>query len=372
MAQHFKTSGDAFPEQWDEEPDGLDVDPDELESLFFETRQAAYGSDGDPMATPQPVPAAAPVVTQVRSGSQIDSYVPVVGPDPDEGKRRTKHGGESAYVEADPYNLDGSQSGKKKGRRRVRLVSNVLFIAGILMLLVAGYMWGKQQWAYHEQDVEIERLQGYAKVEGDGNQPPTVDWGALKAVNQEAVGWIQIPGTVVNYPVYYGESNEDYLRTNAEGEYAVGGQLFLDYLNTSPGMIDHQSIIYGHHLYNGTMFKTIADMDNQQMFDSVKTIWYVTETATYELEPLFLYYTNADDTNARRFEFPTNGAFQDYLLDILHNKGVTQVADAEQVIGVMSHALTLATCNYYDGSGRTLLVCVPKGEAAPVRAANAQ
>ncbi|MCH4119933.1 MAG: class B sortase [Atopobiaceae bacterium] len=104
-------------------------------------------------------------------------------------------------------------------------------------------------------------------------------------MNPEVVGWVQIPNTVVSFPVYQASDNDKYLHTNAEGTYSLGGQVFMDYQNQAPGMLDQQTIIYGHHLRNGAMFKPIADMDKQEAFDSVSTVWYVTEDATTSSSP---------------------------------------------------------------------------------------
>jgi sortase B len=253
------------------------------------------------------------------------------------------------------------KSGKKR-HSASRIISTILIIVGVALLLVAGGMWLHAQWQYHQQDVENEKLAAYAKVSDDGSTAPVVDWDALKAINDDVVGWIQIPGTVINYPVYQGEDNNHYLRHNAEGDYAIGGQVFMDYQNTAPGMVDAQTIIYGHHLNNGAMFKQVADMDDQEFFDSITTVWYVTETDTYELEPLLVYYTDPEDTNVRTFNFADEDAFHAYLMDLL-DKSQTSRSDAAEIIGGTSHVLTLSTCNYIDGYGRTILVCVPKDEA---------
>ena len=253
-------------------------------------------------------------------------------------------------------------SSPKKPRKASRIISNILLALGIVMLLVAGGMWLYSQMHYLKQDAENEKLAQYAKVSDSGDTAPVVDWASLKAINDDVVGWIQIPGTVINYPVYQGEDNDHYLNTTAEGDYGVGGQIFMDYENTAPGMQDAQTILYGHHLKNGAMFKQVADMDNQEFFDSIKTIWYVTEDATYELEPLFLYYTDEDDTNVRHFQFSSDEEFRTYLSDLL-GKAVTSRSDASTIVSGTSHVLTLSTCNYIDGYGRSELVCVLKDEA---------
>lgn len=243
-----------------------------------------------------------------------------------------------------------------------RKLSTLLIIVGLVLIGIAAFMWFSKQWEYHEQDAENEKLATYAQFPEGDDQPPTVDWAGLKAINPEIVGWIYIPNTAINYPVYQAADNEKYLRHNAEGEYAVGGQVFMDYANTKPGMVDQQTLIYGHHLRNGAMFKHIADMDNQSTFDNTPTVWYLTEDKNFELEPLFLYYTNGDDTEVRELQMESDDVFREYLLGRLTN-AVTRRDDAEQIIASTSHALSLITCNYYQDNGRTVLVCVPKDEA---------
>ena len=293
-------------------------------------------------------------------------FIPVVTSDPS-GKsagssRHNRRMKSDNYRETDPYDLSGRRS-RDPRKRRNRIISTVLFIVGIALIVAAAGMYGYSQWQYHEQDVENEKLAAYATVDDQGTSAPVVDWAGLKAVNPEVVGWVQIPNTVVSFPVYQASDNDKYLHTNAEGNYSLGGQVFMDYQNQAPGMVDQQTIIYGHHLRNGAMFKPLADMDKQEAFDSVSTVWYVTEDATYELEPLFLSYTDENDTNVRVFDWSSDDEFHSYLSDLLA-KAVTIRSDASELIGKTSHVLTLCTCNYIDGYGRTILVCVPKSEVA--------
>ena len=346
--------------------------PGSAQPAYGDEPQAVAPRDAAPRTSRQtaPVPTARPdaagfipvVTNEDATGSQAR---------PGRGRRRNdKRTNRDAYRETDPYDLSGKRS-RDPRKRRNRIISAILFIVGIGLIAAAAFMWGRAQWEYHEQDVETQKLAAYATVDDTGNEPPQVDWAQLKAVNSEVVGWIQIPGTVVSFPVYQASDNDKYLHTNAEGEYSLGGQVFMDFENQAPGMVDQQTIIYGHHLRNGAMFKPIADMDKQEVFDSVDTVWYVTEGATYELEPLLLYYTDENDQNVRVFDWASADEFHAYL-DGLLAKAQTSRADASTAIGTAQHVLTLCTCNYIDGYGRTILVCVPKAEVGAASAASNQ
>ncbi len=290
-------------------------------------------------------------------GQAATGYVSVVGQGSGKGKnRRNNH-----FAETDPYDLKGRRN-KDPKKRRARIISACLFVVGIVLLLVAGGIFWYNQNQYAEQDKINEKLAAYATIDDTGSTPPVVDWDALKAVNGDVVGWVQIPNTTVSFPVYQGADNDAYLHTNAEGNYSLGGQVFMDYENSSSGLVDNQTIIYGHHLRNGAMFKPVADMDTQGMLDSVSTVWYVTPQANYELEPLFVYKTTGDDETVREFTFSTDEEWRTYLNGLLA-KAVTKTANAATAITKANHVLTLCTCNYSGNeTGRTILVCGIKSE----------
>lgn len=255
----------------------------------------------------------------------------------------------------------GSKSAKKGFSN---ILSTILLIVGIALLIAAAIMFGKTQVDYYAQDVINQELASYTTVPEKKDEAPVVDWAGLKAVNSQVVGWIQIPGSQINYPVYQTTDNEYYLHTNAKGEWSIGGQIFMDYENNPNGLIDQQTILYGHHMRNGSMFQFIGALNDQSTFNKVETIWYLTPTQTYELEPVFTYHTDEDDDEVRQFNFTSVDEFRSYLKDRL-SRAVSSRSDAAEVISRAEHVLTLFTCNYTDQYGRTMLICVPKSEAQP-------
>lgn len=247
---------------------------------------------------------------------------------------------------------DEVQDGKK-GRN---LLSNLLVVVGIALLAAAGYAYWQSRSAYQQIDETNARMAEYVRLSDDSDVPPEVDWDALKAMNPDVVGWLQVPGTIVNYPVFQTTDNDFYLHHAPDRSESIGGSVFMDCENTAPGMIDSQTIVYGHHMRNGSQFKQIADMDDQTLFDGVRRVWYVTEENAYRMSPLFLYYTSEDDWDVRYFTFASDAEWRSYLRSYL-GQAVTKRADADAAVNAVSRVLTLSTCNYYDGYGRTLLVC---------------
>ena len=74
-------------------------------------------------------------------------------------------------------------------------------------------------------------------------------------INSQLVGWVNIPGTVVDYPVLKGGDNEYYLTHGFYNEYYPNGSIFMDYRNSYN---DINMIIYGHNTGGGDMFSCLA------------------------------------------------------------------------------------------------------------------
>lgn len=305
-------------------------------------------------------PAGAHRSSEHRSeGAASVGFMPVISPVGAHGRRRAS----AATAPRTARQTDHFKPKKPSSRPDVRrIISYVLLAVGIVLLLISAGMFIKNQLDYQAQEQINQELASYTKPSADVDGAPEVDWNALKQINSEIVGWVNIPHTVVNFPVYQAKDNDKYLHTNAKGDYSVGGQIFMDFENTAPGMRDAQTIIYGHHLRNGAMFKPIWDMSKQEVFDNIPTVWYLTESTTYELAPLLVYHTDENDEAARTFSMASQEALKSYVLGLLP-KATAHRANIQQELNGIQRIFTLCTCNYTDGdAGRTLLVCAVKQE----------
>ena len=97
-----------------------------------------------------------------------------------------------------------------------------------------------------EQDAEsAERRAAYEK------------YAELYALNNDFVGWISIDGTNVNYPVMQSIDTPDfYLKRNFEKAYSDFGVPYVD--ESCAVDLSTNTVIYGHHMKNGTMFGNLT------------------------------------------------------------------------------------------------------------------
>lgn len=124
-------------------------------------------------------------------------------------------------------------------------------------------------------------------TETQGNQPEPLfvnqDIVRLRRDHPNAIGWISIPGTTVEFPFVQAEDNSYFLRRDIDGNYLYAGVPFLDY-RCSPDCSDGNTIIYGHNLRNGSMFGPLESFREQAFFDEHREIVVYLESRTIHAE----------------------------------------------------------------------------------------
>lgn len=83
-----------------------------------------------------------------------------------------------------------------------------------------------------------------------------INFKKLKKINSDIVGWLYLKGTVIDYPVVQTTNNDKYLHVKFDGSYGGCGTLFAD-CRHSPAFANMNTIIYGHHMKDGTMFNVL-------------------------------------------------------------------------------------------------------------------
>lgn len=270
-------------------------------------------------------------------------------------------------------------------RRAGRSVaSTVLIIIGAALILASVGLFVRAQLGYRQAQDSYEKLEQYAvpaATADDGEENvdnvPTVDFDALERINPDVVGWIYVPGTVINYPVVQTGDNETYLHKLFDQSGNGSGSIFMDMDDTAPGMVDQQTTLYGHHMNDGSMFKFIDNTLNQADFDTMGNVYYITRDATYAFRPLFTMQVPDTYGDARLPSFGDAAEFQKYLADSLA-QAHAQAADADKRVSQTTQVLTLVTCagEIIPRTTRAAMVCqlvssTPMGASSAAAASSA-
>ena len=243
-------------------------------------------------------------------------------------------------------------------RRKRDILPIALIVIGVALLLTAGGLFIKAQLGYKAAKESYGKLEQYAVSDGSGDGIPAVDFDELEKINPDVVGWIYIPGTVVNYPVVHTDNNKTYLSRLFDLSGNGVGSIFMDMDDAEPGIVDQQTTIYGHHMNDGSMFKVIDETRDQAAFDSIKTVYYITRDNTYKLKPLFTAQVEDDYGEARTPNFGGDEEFKEYLRTTLGH-ALAKSNDAADRIGDTDHVLSLVTCagEIIPRTTRAVMVC---------------
>ena len=182
----------------------------------------------------------------------------------------------------------------------------------------------------------------------------------LQKQNLEIVGWLEIDGTNINYPVLQGKDNDYYLKHNYKYEYISTGSIFLDkdydWIKPSENLL-----IYGHRNRVGLMFDELIKYKDESFYKKHNKIRFTTATedAEYEVMSAFksrVYYQ--DEKNVFRYYKFVNAEDEN-----AYNKFVSNAKDASLYdTGVNAiygdQLMTLSTCDNEVENGRFAVVAV--------------
>lgn len=109
------------------------------------------------------------------------------------------------------------------------------------------------------------------------------------------IGWLYLPDTNINYPVMYSGDNDFYLHRAFDGSYLYAGSIFMDG-RCSPDFSGTVSILYGHHMNNGSMFADVEKFMNAAYMQTHPYGWILISNATYCIQ--FFSAARVDPTDA--------------------------------------------------------------------------
>lgn len=256
-----------------------------------------------------------------------------------------------------------------------RWIAEIILFCSMLLLSISGYflvdmfMQERKDDVLQEQlkeiyeDSENGELEEILEEKGGGED---VDNGAVSSPvhpgllalhreNPDCIGWIQIEGTVIDYPVMYRPSEENYyLHRDFYGEYSANGCLFLSEL-CNPDTSDNL-IIYGHHMNSGKMFAALDQYKDSAFYLEHPLISYNTlhGSETYQVFAVFCtpVYTGNDFPYYTFTKAEDAADYREYIKAVkkraIYDTGISAVYG--------DNLLTLSTCEYSQTNGRVVVM----------------
>ncbi len=265
-------------------------------------------------------------------------------------------------------------------KARAPLWRTILFCFFALAFLLSGGVTASVLISHHKADKAIQELRmqarenfsGYgmtvtAEANADQKSQPSeepeetekekaperqisMDFTELQKVNPDITGWIFGEGTNVDYPILHTDNNDFYMDHLYTRDYNTAGSIFSDYRNHAD-FSDGNTVLYGHHMANRTMFGAIENYSSQDFYDATPTMMLYTPEGDYRIELISGTHENGDEQFVQ-FDFKNDEALQEYVEGF--RKRSTFKSDVEVQPG--DRLISLCTCAYVFDNARFLLI----------------
>lgn len=244
---------------------------------------------------------------------------------------------------------------KKETKQYIQIICIMMFIVCATIIVCWIYSTKKEEHEYDDilSNVKIDKTQIT-----EGITERMLQIGELKKENDEIIGWLEIEGTSVSYPVLQGTDNEYYMNHTYKKEESKNGSIFLD-KDYNWDLPSSNLLIYGHNNRNGTMFEELMNYKNESYYKEHPKIRFTTENedSTYEIIAVFLsrvYYK--DEIDVFRYYYFINAENEEEYNEYVQNCKKASIYNIEATAKYGDQLLTLSTCEYSQEDGRLAVV----------------
>lgn len=177
----------------------------------------------------------------------------------------------------------------------------------------------------------------------------------LYELNSDLVGWICFPNTIINYPVMQTsvDNRDFYLLHDFNKNFSGSGCIYVsedcDVFTPSDNVT-----IYGHRMYNGTMFAELAQYEDPSYW--VRNQYFTFDTLyehhTYQVVAVFKTPASGDF----RYHMFTNAIDENDFNNFWNEIEERQFYDTGLDVKYGDKLVCLSTCEYTLGNGRLVVV----------------
>ncbi len=192
----------------------------------------------------------------------------------------------------------------------------------------------------------------------------------LYATNKDFVGYLEAKGVNLSLPVVQAENDTKYMERNFYGKSTKYGCPFVTHVNNIVDL-DMNTIIFGHHMNNGTVFGALDKYKKIDGFKAAPVITFNTLYKDYSWKVVAAFITNAyeKDDNGYLFRYYfASLSTQDRFAAYLNEMSQRSLYDTGVDVLPTDKLLTLSTCSHEFTDARFVVVArlVRPGESTDV------
>lgn len=245
---------------------------------------------------------------------------------------------------------------QKKNRKRIWLVFGILF--AIAAVIAVSFMINETLHrqnasdAYEEMTSETYAIQDFESeseteesASGFSVEIPekNLDWDALHEENADIYAWIYVPDTDVDYPVLrHPADNSYYLDHNIDGTEGYPGCIYTEDYNAKD-FSDIHTVLYGHNLKDGTMFTSLHNFENPDLFEKDHYIFIYTEESVFVYQ-IFAAYEYSKIHLLDNFDYTNAYSYGNFLESVYETGDKAANIRRDVPVTTDDRLITLSTC----------------------------
>lgn len=239
-------------------------------------------------------------------------------------------------------------------QKKSNLISNLLLLCCLALFLFSAWKIYGYLKEYHKGEVSYENVIHEAVTVPEAEElkedvMPEIDWDALYEMNDDLLGFLYIPDTVIQYPIVCGRDDVYYLNHTFTKEKNKCGCIFMDSGNQEDFSSDN-TLLHGHNMKTGKMFGSLRKYESKEYWEEHPYIYILTRDKMMKYE-IFSSSRTTATSDVYTLEFGSEESFSNYIAKrTSHSYYETGVEVTTQ-----DRLLTLSTCTSDTEEGRRVV-----------------
>ena len=154
--------------------------------------------------------------------------------------------------------------------KKITKISLILLLVGMAVVAAVPFL--------KEKEAEKKSENGFKEIQESVTEKKdrTINVEKLKRENKDCIGYLEVPGTSISYPIMQTRDNPNYyLNHDFDKNYSFYGTTYLSAycdLKKSDNLI-----IYGHNINGGKMFGALEQYKDKDFFDRHRKIYFTAD-----------------------------------------------------------------------------------------------
>ena len=238
-------------------------------------------------------------------------------------------------------------------RKRFKIATAMALAFGVAAIACAQYTLQMLEPVYRARPDPTAQ----AQAETDGF--PHVDWSYWKQVNPDTIGWITVPGTLIDYPVLKAPKDDPdyYLHHDVHRNWSIAGAIYLDSACANRLLDSPNAVVYGHNMWAPGMFTELQNMSDRSWAAKHRTVLVQQPGRKAVMDVAAARIVNAR-AEGPKTAFDSRESLQAWHDDVLAQSSVRLSDSIES-----NTTLSLVVCSYRTFSDeRTVTYCAPTSQ----------